>query len=233
MGRKKVKRKVDNLDKERSEEILASNSEWDVSNTLNYLQHIVNNIWLIWVYIKIILKLVTFLFIKTKSPNDEIASSVKTDDGPGTTNWLIYLLKRMIRFFVSSESFLFDFINPFDVSLVDEICSVCKKDGFILVLLYYVTLALVKTVIKFNKETASEHNLDAERDITVDNDKSNNQTKRGTKEVKQQSDCKTSDVLQKIQEELTERAMSEHGKLQKANKIMEEKEEIKNEEILR
>ena len=81
MGRKKVERKVDNLDIERSEEIPASNSEWDVSNTLNYIQHIVNTIWLIWVYIKIILKLVAFLFIKTKSQNDEIASSVKTDVG--------------------------------------------------------------------------------------------------------------------------------------------------------
>ena len=214
MGRKKVKRKGDNLDKERSEEILAFNTEWDVSNTLNYLQHIVNTIWLIWVYIKIILKLVTFLFIKTKSQTDEMAASVKTEDVPVSSNGLISLLKSTISFFISSESLLFDFINPFDVSLVDEICSVCKKDGFILVMLYYVALALVKTVIKFNKETASEHNMDAERDITVDNDKTNNKTKGGTKVVKltdnlktskckQQTDCKTLEFLQKIQEELT------------------------------
>ena len=74
------------MDKERSEEILASNSEWDVSNTLNYLQHIVNTIWLIWVYIKIILKLVSFLFIKTKSRTDEMASSVKTEAAPDSSN---------------------------------------------------------------------------------------------------------------------------------------------------
>jgi hypothetical protein len=237
MARKKMKRTVDNVDKERSEEILASNSEWDVFNALNYLQHVVNTIWLIWVYIKIILKLVSFLFIKTKSQNDEIASSVKTDDGPGTTNWLIYLLKSMISFFISSESFLFDFINPFDVSLVDEICSVCKKDGFILLLLYYVTLALVRTVIKFNKKTASEHNMDTERDFTVDKDKTNNRTKKGTKEVKltdilktskckQQSDCQTLEFLQKIKGELTERTMS--GQIT-TNKILEEKEELKTE----
>jgi hypothetical protein len=120
--------------------------------------------------------------------------------------------------------------------LVDEICSVCKKDGFILLFLYYVALALVKTAIKFDKETASEHNLD-----TVDNDKTNNQTKRGTKEVKltdnlkaskckQQTDCKTLECLQKIQEELTERTISEH---RTSNKIMEEKEEIKNEAVPR
>ena len=69
-------------------------------------------------------------------------------------------------------------------------------------MLYYVTLALVKTVIKLNKETSSELNMDTERDITVDKDKTDYQTKKGTKEVKltdniktskckQQSDCKT------------------------------------------
>ena len=124
MGRKEVKRKGDNLEKERSEEILVSNSEWDFSNTLNYDQHIVNTIWLIWVYIKIILKLVRFLFIKTKSQTDEMASSVKTEADQDLSNGLIYLLKSMTSFFISSESLLFDFINPFDVSLVDEICSV-------------------------------------------------------------------------------------------------------------
>ena len=241
MARKKVKIKGNNLDKERSEENLASISEWDISNTLNYTQHIVNNIWLIWVYIKIILKLVKFLFIKTKSQADEMGPSVKTEDVPVSSNGLISLIKSMISFFISSESLLFDFINPFDVSLVDEICSVCKKDGFILVMLYYVALALVKTVIKFNKETASEHNMEAERDITVDNDKTNNQAKRGTKVVKltdnfktskgkQQSDCKNLELLQKIQEELKDRTMA--GQIT-TNKIMEEKEEIKTETVPR
>ena len=125
MGRKMVKRKGDNLDKERSEEILASNTEWDVSNTLNYLQHIVNTIWLIWVYVKIILKLATFLFNKTKSETDEMASSVKTEDVPDSSNGLISLLKTIIKFFISQKASLFSLQKGWIYSCLALLCYSC------------------------------------------------------------------------------------------------------------
>ena len=79
MGRKNLRRKGNNLDKEISEEIIASSSEWVFSITLNFLKHIV--IWLIRVYIKLILQLITFLFMKNKSQTNEIQQIMEEKGG--------------------------------------------------------------------------------------------------------------------------------------------------------
>ena len=79
MGRKNLRRKGNNLDKEISEEIIASSSEWVFSITLNFLKHIV--IWLIRVYIKLILQLITFLFMKNKSQTNEIKQIMEEKGG--------------------------------------------------------------------------------------------------------------------------------------------------------
>ena len=197
MGRKHLRKKGNNLDKEISKEIIASSSEWDFSITINFLK-LKLSIWLIWVYIKLILKLITFLCIKNKSQANEIASYVKTDAVPVSNDLLVSLLKIMLSFFNSSESILFDFMNPSDVSLVDELCSLCRQEVFFLVLLYNVALALAKIFAKFDKETTSEHNMEAGRVIPVDIDKANNNTKKETKDVKLTDNLKSSKLKQQI-----------------------------------
>ena len=128
MGRKKVRKRADNSTTERSKATLASTSDLDFSYTLNYAQNLVNSSWLFWVYIKIILKLVTYILFKTKGQPNDMTPSVKTETVLDSSNGIIQLLKSMLTFFIFSDSLLLEFINPFDVSFVEDICSLCKKD---------------------------------------------------------------------------------------------------------
>ena len=147
------------------------------------MQYVFKYSWVCWVYIKIILKLVTVYILKDKDTADKVNMIADAEAIADSGNSLNPLLRNMFSFFLYWDGIFLEYIKPSYLLILDEMCSIYYKDGAILVILYSLTVSFVDTIKKCNKEISNEKLKNKETENKAEN-AANDNCRKGNKNKK-------------------------------------------------